>query len=310
MIFGLTWPDIFDSALFHPLWGGLAAFLTQLGLSSLFVFFFVFPDGRFVPRWTRWVVPLVFVMPVVVFLFPGSRFVEPPQAINVSAFVALWACCLLAQVYRYRRVSGVVQRQQTKWLDFGVAALVVLLAGFLLPLAAFPALIRPGASSLFLDLAGLTVAGSFGFLLIPLSIGMAILRYRLYDIDVIINRTLVYASLTLSLTVTYFASVAALEYAFRAFTGRGLQLAIVASTLAIAALFVPLRRRVQEFVDRRFYRQKYDAGRVLAGFSVTLRDETDLDRLSEGLLGTVRETVQPEHASLWLRTPRDAGGVR
>ena len=202
-------------------------------------------------------------MPFVVVLFPGSRFVEPPRAINLSGFVALWTCCLLAQIYRSRRVSGVVQRQQTKWLVFGVTVLVVLLAGFLLPLAAFPGLVRPGASSsLLFDLAGLTVAGSFGFLLIPLSIGMAILRYRLYGIDIIVNRTLVYGTLTLVLTLTYFSSVAALEYAFRAPTGGGSQLAVVASTLAIAALFVPLRRRIQASVDRRFYRKKYDAARA------------------------------------------------
>ncbi len=304
MIFGLTWPDIFDSALFHPLWGGLAAFLTQLGLSSLFVFFFVFPDGRFVPRWTRWVVPLVFMMPVIVLLFPGSRFVEPPQAINVSGFVALWACCLLAQVYRYRRVSGVGQRQQTKWLVFGVAVLVVLLAGFLLPLAAFPGLIRPGASSLFLDLAGLTVAGSFGFLLIPLSIGMAILRYRLYDIDVIVNRTLVYGSLTASLVLLYLGGVVLLQRGFRAVAGEGSQLAVVASTLAIAALFNPLRRLIQTFIDRRFYRKKYDARKTLEAFSARLRNETALDTLNDDLVAVVEKTMQLEHVSLWLREPR------
>ncbi|MBA2345357.1 MAG: hypothetical protein H0V83_09780, partial [Rubrobacter sp.] len=100
MVFGLTWPDIFDSARFNPVWGWLAGFLTQLGLTSLFVFFFVFPDGRFVPRWTRWVVPLALVMPFIALLFPGSLLVDPPQAINLSGFVALWMCCLLAQIYR------------------------------------------------------------------------------------------------------------------------------------------------------------------------------------------------------------------
>ena len=141
------------------------------------------------------------------------------------------------------------------------------------------------------------------FLGIPLSIGVAVLRSGLWDIDVVINRALVYGSLTVTLALVYFGGVVGLQYAFRALTGSETQLAVVASTLAIAALFVPLRRRVQAFMDRRFYRKKYDAGRVLAAFSTTLRDETDLERLTPEVLRVVRETVQPTHASLWLRTP-------
>ena len=301
MLFGLTWPDTFDSALHHPDWGALAGFLIQLGLASLFVFFFVFPDGRFVPRWSRWVVPLVFVTPALYVLLPGS--VEPPMPWNILIFLGLWACCALAQVYRYRKVSGPVERQQTKWVVFGMSACVVLLVGFLLPVVFFPVLERPGAVSLIANLAGLTVAGSFGFLLIPLSIGAAILRYRLYDIDVIINRALVYGSLTVSLAAVYFGGVAGTEAAFRALTGQEQQpqLAVVISTLAIAALFGPLRRRIQSAIDRRFYRRKYDASRILAAHGARLRDEVELKTLSDDLLEVVRETVQPAHASLWLR---------
>ena len=211
MIFGLTWPDTFDSALYHPVWGPLAGFLTQLGLASLFVFFFIFPDGKFVPRWSRWVVPLIYVMPILNVLIPGSSLVEPPLPLNILLFLGLWALCALAQAYRYRRVSGPVERQQTKWVVFGMTACVALLVGFLLPVVFFPALDRPGVVSLVSNLAGLTVAGSFGFLLIPLSIGAAILRYRLYDIDVIINRALVYGALTAALAVVYFGGVAAIS---------------------------------------------------------------------------------------------------
>ena len=169
--------------------------MTQLGLASLFVFFFIFPDGRFVPRWSRWVVPLFFVMPVLFVLFPDSILVEPPPRVNILLFLGLWACAALAQVYRYRRVSGPVERQQTKWVVFGVTACVALLIGFLLPVRFLPRARRGRAwLSLVSNLAGLTVAGSFGLLLIPISIGAAILRYRLYDIDVIINRALVYAT--------------------------------------------------------------------------------------------------------------------
>ena len=204
-------------------------------------------------------------------------------------------------VYRYRRVSGPVERQQTKWVVFGCTACVALLIGFLLPYVFFPALDRPGVASLVSNLAGLTVAGSLGLLLIPISIGAAILRYRLYDIDVIINRALVYATLTLTLALTYFSSVALLQYLLRSLTGQEAQLTIVASTLVIAALFQPLRSRIQNTIDRRFYRKKYDAARTLAAFSARLRNDRDLEQLNAELLSVVRETMQPEHASLWLR---------
>jgi len=304
MVFGLTWPDTFDSALHHPLWGNLAGFLTQLGLASLFVFFFVFPDGRFVPRWSRWVVLLFFAMPVLYVLFPHSILVEMPMPANLLIFLGLWACCALAQVYRYGWVSGPVERQQTKWVVFGVTVCVALLIGFLLPVVFFPVLTRPGVVSLALDLIGLTIGGSLGLLLIPLSIGAAILRYRLYDIDVIINRALVYATLTLTLAVVYFGSVALLQYLLRSLSGQEAQLTIVASTLGIAALFQPLRRRIQSTIDRRFYRRKYDAARTLEAFSARLRHDRDLGQLNAELLSVVTETMQPEHVSLWLRDGR------
>jgi hypothetical protein len=136
---------------------------------------------------------------------------------------------------------------------------------------------------------------------IPVAVGIAILRYRLYDIDIIINRTLVYGSLTAMLALVYVGGVVGLQAAFRALTGQESTLAVVASTLAIAALFGPLRRRLQALVDRRFYRRKYDAAKTLAAFNARLRQETDLDTLSDDVVGVVRGTVQPEYASLWLR---------
>jgi hypothetical protein len=301
MVFGLTWPDTFDSALHHPLWGNLAGFLTQLGLASLFGFFFAFPDGRFVPRWSRWVVLLFFAMPVLYVLFPHSFLAEPPMPANLLIFLGLWACCALAQIYRYQWVSGPIERQQTKWVVFGVTTCVALIVGFLLPVVFFPVLARPSMVSLVLNVTGLTIGGSLGLLLIPLSIGAAILRYRLYDIDVIINRALVYATLTLTLAVVYFGSVALLQYLLRALTGQEAQLSIVASTLGIAALFQPLRRRIQSTIDRRFYRRKYDAARTLEAFSARLRHDRDLGQLNAELLSVVRETMQPAHVSLWLR---------
>jgi hypothetical protein len=137
--------------------------------------------------------------------------------------------------------------------------------------------------------------------LVPLSIGVAILGYRLWDIDIIINRALVYSVVTTMLALVFFGGVTLLQGIFRALTGQESQLAIVASTLAIAALFEPLRRRVHTFIDRRFYRRKYDAAKTLHNLSAKLRDETDLDALSDDLVEAVRETMQPTHVSLWLR---------
>jgi hypothetical protein len=146
-----------------------------------------------------------------------------------------------------------------------------------------------------------------GVLAIPSAMALAILKYRLYDIDLVINRTLVYGALSITLALLYFGSIALLQTAWIALTGQGSQLAVVASTLLIAALFNPIRRRTQNLVDRRFYRSKYDAAKTLAAFSARLREETDLDRLGGELVSVVHETMRPEHASLWLKPPGGSG---
>ncbi len=195
---------------------------------------------------------------------------------------------LYAQAYRYRRAYSAVEKQQVKWFVFGMALLLVELA--------IVALVPPDEASLYLqDLFGLVL------LVIPISIGIAILRYRLWDIDVIIRKTLVYTVLTALLALVYFGSVVLLQRLFGTLTGvEQSPLAVVVSTLVIAALFTPLRRRIQAWIDRRFFRKKYDAEQVLARFALTARDETDLDALTSELVRVVQETMQPEHVSVWL----------
>jgi hypothetical protein len=193
--------------------------------------------------------------------------------------------------FRFRR-AGRVEREQIKWLAYAGA---VLLTGAILLYAGPDSL-----NGLWIRQVGFAL-WVIGFVGLPVAIGIAIFKYRLYEINIIINRTLVYGPLTAMLVLVYLGGVISMQYAFHTLTGQESQIAIVASTLAIAALFNPLRRRVQAFVDRRFYRRKYDAVKTLEAFSAKLRDETNLDRLGDELVGVVRETMQPAHVSLWLR---------
>jgi hypothetical protein len=216
-----------------------------------------------------------------------------PGSVSAAGQLGVLACvvaAILSLVLRFYRSRG-EERLQLKWFTYAAAVglSTPLLLNLLAP-AAFEVLGR--------------LLWTLGFLSLPVSIGIAILKYRLYDIDRIINRTLVYAALTAVLVLVYVGSVFSLQYLFRALTGETSQLVIVASTLAIAALFSPLRRRIQDVVDRRFYRKKYDARRTLVAFGARLRDETDLRQLDAGLLEVVGETLQPAHASLWLRPVR------
>jgi hypothetical protein len=290
---GLTVPyPLLDLPL---LWKASAEVVSFIGVTLLALFLYLFPDGRFVPRWTRWlaVTWIGFMVPVTFFFDSTLGLLGHPFLLLALLGVGFLGTPLFVQVYRYVRASDPAQRQQTKWVVFGIAAAlgggnVLFLLDLIVPSGVLASLI--GNTAFFVLM-----------LLIPISIAVAVLRHRLYDIDILINRTLVYGSLTATLVAVYVGSIVVLQGLVRALTGQESQLAIVASTLAVAALFNPLRHRVQGFIDRRFYRRKYDAAKTLEAFSAKLRDETDLDALSDDLVGVVRETMQPAHVSLWLR---------
>jgi hypothetical protein len=232
------------------------------------------------------------------------------ELLGTIGFFLLPLCIVasaVSMIIRFRRSQG-IERHQLKWFVSAAALLAVTFAATAVPWfvvgvlsdQSAPFLSGQRTPSLTLkvtqDITSLTFAG------LPIAAGIAILRHRLYDIDILINRTLVYGSLTVLLALIYFGGVAAAEAIFRVLTRQEQQpqLAVVISTLVIAALFNPLRRRIQSFIDRRFYRRKYDAAKTLEAFSAKLRDETDLDALSDDLVGVVRETMQPAHVSLWL----------
>jgi hypothetical protein len=259
------------------------------------LFFLLFPSGRFAPHWMRWLAVAFCVYQVTSILVP--------ELYSLLAFLGIVVSLVWSQIYSYRKFSSPEQRRQTKWVVFGTTLAVAGTFPFQLPVDLS---LVGGDTPLALLL--LRTGFAFSFLLVPLSISVAVLRSHLFDIDVLINRTLVYGSLTAMLIGLYLGGIVVLQWVFVSLTGEKSTLAVVASTLLIAALFNPLRRRIQSFIDRGFYRKKYDARKTLESFSAKLRDETNLDALSDDLVAVVRETMQPEHVTLWLRpdtAPRD-----
>ncbi|MDQ3864746.1 MAG: hypothetical protein M3317_14845 [Actinomycetota bacterium] len=239
-------------------------------------------------------------------LFGASRFV------GLTLLLTSSLASLISLILRLRHARG-IERQQLEWFLFAAVPLTVFLGLIELDLLianltydfdlSFDFLFNSG-TSIFPSLQAFNAVvfvAVFALLFIPVFTYIAILKYRLYDIDVVINRTLVYGSLTVTLVTLYFGAIVVLQRVFVVLTGEKSTLAVVASTLLIAALFAPLRRRLQSFIDRRFYRRKYDAKKTLEAFSTKLRNETDLDALSDDLVGAVRDTMQPAHVSLWLR---------
>jgi hypothetical protein len=281
-------------------WQLPAQWVDYISYINLIFVILLFPNGRFVPRWT-WSLMIGFILLVGQYNFfrnlsstTNIWFIVPYNLIWIVFVLSVMA----TQFYRYIRVSNPAQRQQSKWVIFAISITLLIEVGFSIPLLFFPSLNQ--SDSLYWLLYNTT--SSFALLLIPLSLGIAILRYRLWDIDNLINRTLVYGTLTFLLALAYFGLIFVLQYLLRGVISQTNDVAIVVSTLVIYALFQPLRRRIQNLIDRRFYRRKYDAARTLAAFSATLRNEVDLEQLSERLVAVVQETMQPEHVSLWLCT--------
>jgi hypothetical protein len=273
-----------------PRWSWLIPVLISLANCSIMLCAYVFPDGRFVPRWIRW-------LALAMLAYWAFLYWTLHGFLLLILLVGFALSTVVVQVYRYRYKMSQQERQQAKWVVFGIAIAVTgnigtrLITIFVLfPL--FPDSLLPVAFQV--------IFVSFSMLVIPPTLAVAILRSRLWDIDVIINRALVYGTLSGTLALLYFGAIVGLQFVMHGLT-EGNQVALVISTLAIAALFQPLRRRIQVGIDRRFYRHKYDAAHILNAFSATLRNEVDLNTLTEQLIGVVEETMQPTHVSLWLR---------
>lgn len=285
----------------------LSAPLEYLSLLSFVVFsslLFVFPNGRAVPAQAPWLAAAVGAFSLVRALsdtLPGAL---NYAVLDAVVYLGYFGLGLAAQLYRYRRLSSPSERQQTKW---ALAALTVFLIVGVGVWPFFPNLLEqtrpptPAELAVFLlYYAALTVAAA----LFIAAVALAILRYRLWDIDVLIRRTLVYSLLSGLLALVYLGLVVGLQGAVTALGGARAEWVTVVSTLAVAALFAPLRGGVQGFIDQRFYRRKYDAGRTLAAFAAVARDETDLPALTAQLARIVQETMEPEGVSVWLRTNR------
>jgi hypothetical protein len=322
----IPFPVTIHALLYAWLW------VPTVGLIGIYLLL-LFPDGRLLSRRWRllaWLAGAVIaVESAAVFLTPGPmqdlKGARNPFGLENYPWVEglglivlpLLPLCMVASavslVLRFRRSTGVV-REQIKWIAFAASFMGLLYLGIMGTGLFIHLISAPQAPS---DLGSQSLLGALlenvmvlSFAGVPVAIGFAVLKYRLYEIDIIINRTLVYGALTATLVALYFGSVTTTQAIFRALSGQEEQpqLAVVVSTLVIAALFNPLRHRMQGFIDRRFYRKKYDAAKTLEAFSSKLRDETDLDAVSDDLVGAVKETMQPAHVSLWLRPETTSKG--
>jgi hypothetical protein len=267
--------------------------LFVLGQLLIILFFLIFPNGRLAPRWSAVIFAVMLLAAI-----SNVLDINTVTLFSFVAFLIVLITTIAAVIIRYRQIFTPVERQQVKWALVGFVGMFLAVISWGMTYEFLE--LSSGRSQLLLMMGGWTVT-MFFTLLLPIGLAISILRYRLWDIDIVIRRTLVYGALTLILVLVYFGSIILLQYVFTAVSGQQSPVAIVISTLLIAALFSPLRRRVQTTIDRRFFRRKYDAQKVLAQFAVSARDEVDLDALTADLPKAVQETMEPEQVALWFK---------
>jgi hypothetical protein len=282
----------------NPELGTFVLVLTSFSVVFFILMIHLFPDGRFHPRWTGyWVLPFCVLVVLEPIVFPSGS-----QSYSASYFVVVYGMAavvigLLFQIYRYRNISNTIQRQQTKWVMLGLLAMLLGMLPWMIFVEIAP--LAPGPARVIFNL---SLIGQYVLILMmPVFMVVSIQRYRLWDIDLIIRRSLQYALLTGAIVLIYFGGVVIIQSILQAFTGQGESpIATVLTTLLVAALFNPLRTRAQEFIDQRFFRAKYDAEQALMRFAAAARDEVDLGRLAGEILDVVGETMRPEVMNLWI----------
>jgi len=294
LLFLQFWAPFETLARLNPIWTVVGDVSAIVSSTVFILWFFIFPDGHFVPRWMRWIYLLVLATQV-------WRIFQPDVYQRSFPFLIpfIFGGILIAQVFRYRHASA-PQRQQTKWVVFGICAGAASLLVFALYYFAVLNSQPPLARAIGVNFWG-NFLWMFFVLVLPFSLTLAILRSRLFDIDIIIRKTVTYTLVVALLAIVYFGSVILLQRLFANITGQRSEVITVLSTLVIAALFVPLRNKIQDLIDKRFYRKKYDAQKVLQKFGETVRDETDIDKLTTELVNVVQETMQPKSVSVWLK---------
>jgi hypothetical protein len=301
-------PTLTTLGLLQPVWQVVIIILNVLGLGSLLTLFYLFPDGRFVPGFTRWLVIIWWLSLLLALTDPATFLPTPlaavetfPQVLLLIYYLAWFITGVIAQLYRYRVVANQTQRQQTKWVVASFVITFTILTIIGAPVLFFPILRQPGMTKLLYDLYITIPASALALLAIPTSFAVAVLRYRLFEIDLIINRALVYGALSITLVIVYGTTILITQALFQTVAGQRSQFPVIVSTLVIAALFAPLRQQIQQVIDRRFYRHKYDTKQTLNNFANLTRDEVDLEILVGELLSVVQHTIQPQQISLWLK---------
>lgn len=288
-------------------WGHVIQVIQALGIWFAIAFYYLFPDGRFRPRWSRWLAAALAVFALVMIFFSSTG-----EVLNFSGsdfqgmyliFRGFVISGIITQIYRYQRISTPVEKQQTKWVVLGSAVFGVIPTFYSIWPYLFSELIQPGLYHFLYFIGGGTVNVLALFFYLG-CFAIAIQRYHLWEIDFIIRKTLLYSLLTGALSIVYFSGVAISQAALDMDGEHPSPAVIVLITLSLAALFNPLRLRIQDFVDRRFYRQKYDAEKALVDFAAAARNETDLAQLSNHLMKTVRQALQPETITLWLKATK------